>query len=818
MSNEPNPITQAIEKLAPKALAGVMLDYLQKHAQNMMQPQGLTPKQRGHVNNAVAELKAVLNKFMMDHGLASDPQAEALVGQILQQVTPHLSRTAPQAVQQNMSADDHLWDRLQKTPWLKKKPTAPPGATKHDFDSHNLIRPDEYNEMLASSMNDMVKLANAADDAGLVSQAAALDTALRGVKVMKAAQYEGPISYWMANSRAFEKAFKSKLDSGKNMHDAWFDVIDEYQESLLTDQMAFNEKYAAKKEVEKSEMGGGSSGGIMSGAMTEFSKSMEERATKEGKSVGQIYSEWLESHKAASSALMEKVAERLAAGDKPGVAFYEAISFFGSGEHAALTIATAKRAARQIKEASSDEALKKQAAELETKIAGFWDSMKSMFGYGGGMGGSWGDPGGSWMDKNFLPYMGGGQVVSLFQKIRYNWENVARPWLTGEGLRLRYVDRMEFNKHFKPLLDAADQVAKLADKAGLDLDPPQRPTFTPSPQLGNRAVATKEDLHNFSDHIFEYLEPFMDDQLALVIERRMQRQKPQGKPKPFRKTQPQAKPQAQPTKQDPWNPNPAMPSWRQPAAATRLAPHELSVVEKALAKHRLPEDVKTKLMQFVGGHKAASVWKKVTTAQMFPQSTPAKPLHPDAKPMSIPAPSTPSDLSDLGLQGTGQSGDSSNIRAVLQEFFDSNYPMLGFYVDNIMQDIDAEMGAKPAPQPAAAPAPAQPAASAPSTPAPAPAPAPAAAAPAAAPAAEPPPAVAPTREERELKAPPAQPSGVPATMSNQTPPAPQPPAAPAQPAPAAGAGPFGQEGMVEVTKQPTNKVLKPKAPVGLGRA
>jgi hypothetical protein len=240
----------------------------------------------------------------------------------------------------------------------------------------------------------MLDLADEADAAGLRAQADGIAAVLPAIKVMKAAQYEGFQHYWIHNGRAFERAFVEKMKSkgkdfdlydAKSAHEAWFEVLDEYQEGLMGNEEEFLEKYArkGKKEVEKSDTSGaGSSGATMSKAMTEFHDKLKNKAKDEGKSEGQAISEWLDSHKAACTLLTTRISEKLDDGSQPGVAFYEAMDEFLSGEWLADAVASIEESIFSVKVAAvavGNEGLAKKAgigdwwANMSNKAGKAWD-------------------------------------------------------------------------------------------------------------------------------------------------------------------------------------------------------------------------------------------------------------------------------------------------------------------------------------------------------------------------------------------------------------------------------------------------------------
>ena len=242
----------------------------------------------------------------------------------------------------------------------------------------------------AETIGRLLELADKADEAGLAKHADAIAALLPSMRIMRAAQYEGFQNYWVANGRAFEKSYwqkrqKKKLSDGEpktaedynSAHEAWFDTLEEYQKGLLGNQEDILSKFASKeddKEEVEEASGTTSPGSTMSQAMTDRYNKIKEKAKSEGKTEGQEISEWLSDHKEASRILLLKIAERMACGTKPGVAFYESMDEFVSGQWV-------KKAEAQIKQVMAD--LKKDAAEAGNeslaKQAGWAENVGGFF-------------------------------------------------------------------------------------------------------------------------------------------------------------------------------------------------------------------------------------------------------------------------------------------------------------------------------------------------------------------------------------------------------------------------------------------------------
>ena len=98
-------------------------------------------------------------------------------------------------------------------------------------------------EVIEKLMQSLLGMADMADDHGLRGDADSLTSMISDVKMMKAAQYEGFQNYWVANGRAFELAFKHRLEAQtgdeKSFHQAWMDTLQDYMDSLLGPQTEF---------------------------------------------------------------------------------------------------------------------------------------------------------------------------------------------------------------------------------------------------------------------------------------------------------------------------------------------------------------------------------------------------------------------------------------------------------------------------------------------------------------------------------------------------------------------------------------------------
>lgn len=229
---------------------------------------------------------------------------------------------------------DLLNEPDQASPQVKKvtpptKPVytrRPMGASTHGLQRNAAMQ--NYDDFLAS----LLKLADEADEAGMTAQADKIATVLPLCKTIKVAQYEGFQNYWIANGRAFEMAWKAKRSKGKgnkrgeedfkSAHECWFEVLEEYQKSLLTNQQEFISKYAARGADDVS----------------------------------------------ASQILLDRISEKVAAGASPGVAFYESIDEMSKGKHNEMVMKAVSAAVLEVKKQAEESGNAKIAAQADEII------------------------------------------------------------------------------------------------------------------------------------------------------------------------------------------------------------------------------------------------------------------------------------------------------------------------------------------------------------------------------------------------------------------------------------------------------------------
>lgn len=150
------------------------------------------------------------------------------------------------------------------------------------------------------------------------------------------------------------------IDFGQNW--IWTNVKEVFDE--------IDSESSPEPETETASEGG--SGAIMSGNMTEFHEKMEQEAKSRGMSYGEyIAKKFGPKGVEAGRAILSKVSEKIADGSPPGVAFYEAMDHFLSGEMARKVIASALASAQKVAyviEEGKDVDEKAKVEELERKI------------------------------------------------------------------------------------------------------------------------------------------------------------------------------------------------------------------------------------------------------------------------------------------------------------------------------------------------------------------------------------------------------------------------------------------------------------------
>lgn len=188
----------------------------------------------------------------------------------------------------------------------------------------------------------LLSLADAADEAGLHEEADRIAVVLPAIKSLKTAQYEGVHNYWIANGRAFELAWKNKRKTSedpskyRSANDCWWEVLEEYQKSLLGDQKDFIAKYAGRQAVLPD--------------------------------------------KASAQLLVSKISKKISQGSSPGVSLYESIEEMASGDHAKMVSYSIKEVLKGIAASAKAKGNEKVAEKADSmlKEAGFWDFMSGL--------------------------------------------------------------------------------------------------------------------------------------------------------------------------------------------------------------------------------------------------------------------------------------------------------------------------------------------------------------------------------------------------------------------------------------------------------
>lgn len=359
---------------------------------------GISDMQVGTQNPAVEDslssLREMLHNYLREVHLEADQSAIQFVEHVIEKMRP--------AVSQTVKGNEGIWDRLQDTPWVNKsigpepeagigdqpfsledttqmgeswsermpeipmepppKPEVltqneklspkapaplwrkkPPMSTGAAAKEKTMQKDETFDAIVASILD----LADLADEAGMMKASDRLASVLPAMRTVKVAQYEGFQNYWIANGRAFEMAYKQKRSKGKtnpddfrSPHEVWFEILEEYQKSLLTNQADFISKYAGKN--------------------------------------------FEQTDKAASQILMTRISSRIEKGSSPGVALYEAIDELAGGQHFRLVGASLFEVLEEIEKEAAAEGktvISAKAAELTKTAAGWFGKLLRYLGF-----------------------------------------------------------------------------------------------------------------------------------------------------------------------------------------------------------------------------------------------------------------------------------------------------------------------------------------------------------------------------------------------------------------------------------------------------
>jgi len=271
-------------------------------------------------------------------------------------------------------------------------------------------------EVIEQLMESLLGMADVADEQGMNNEADVLSGLIRDVKIMKAAQYEGFQNYWLANGRAFELAFKKKLEAQsegeKSYQRAWTETLQDFMDSLLGSQkefvgknlktaqyegfqnywlmnsrafeLAFKEKLEAQPDKDKSFFKAWME--VLDGYQDEKGrqKAMEKalktasleksdmaklvlsEADRRKVSIADLYCEWADCHREALSKMLSQASRKIEDGEHPAVAAYEALDYFVSGAHSRNTLRKIRSCADKVEQGL-------------TKNAGFWEKIRDVF-------------------------------------------------------------------------------------------------------------------------------------------------------------------------------------------------------------------------------------------------------------------------------------------------------------------------------------------------------------------------------------------------------------------------------------------------------
>jgi hypothetical protein len=405
------------------------------------------------------------------------------------------------------------------------------------------------------------------------------------------------MNYWLANGRAFEMAWKEKRQKSKlndnlpiedddfnSAHKAWFEVLDEFQKSLLTNQLDFVSKYAGKKEVERGMEGG--SGAVMSGRMTEFAKDMEHKAKEEGKTIGQIYSEWLDSHKAACSSLMERIAVRMHDGSVPGVAFYEAMDEILSAAPAIETLSLARGALAEAAKAAQKVGAKKTLALAEDAIkqaqfmGNMWENISSFVKNTTGVGAGTGTP------EGWTPQFG--PATYYYQQIMEKWPEVVSEIRARAG-RGGYF-RFRLKKIINKVMPTLEKYVKRMHAAGFGREV-QIPSFAQF-FAGEKKHPSEEKVEQYISQLNDVIGRYVNPQIAYDIDQKIGRFTSTPEQRRDRRPRQQPVPGQKPGAQAPGSqsPPPAVPTAPKAPIGIGHARALVRAVDKHSDKLGLPPD------------------------------------------------------------------------------------------------------------------------------------------------------------------------------------------------------------------------------------
>ena len=339
-----------------------------------MQPAGAAQANPA-VEERLQQLREFFQDFLTETNLITNPSMFKFVEQITQKMKPVL--------EQSLRGQQSLEDQMKQIPKMPKAPgqqqdianerdlsdkglvgrTPVPMATRPPVRPIRPIHPaprrpvpqqvkpaqsqwsltKEGNANMQKTydqfVQELVEIANAADEAGLIKQADRLAEVTPALKTLKTAQYEGPQNYWIANGRAFEKAYREKRVRGddpakfRSPNEVWWEILEEYNAGLLGPQSEFVAKYASKEDKHD----------VFAGKM-----------------------------------LMKGIVSRMVEGSAPGVAVYETIEHLASGGHEDIVAAKVSGFLTEVADEARKTGNEKLAVRAETllKEAGVWDWMK----------------------------------------------------------------------------------------------------------------------------------------------------------------------------------------------------------------------------------------------------------------------------------------------------------------------------------------------------------------------------------------------------------------------------------------------------------
>lgn len=428
-------------------------------------------------------------------------------------------------------------------------------------------RTDSFRKSYDRLASRILAMCDLADEQGATTISDRVSALAPKLALLRVAQYEGFTNYWIANGRAFEMAYKDKASKpGASPHEAWWAVLEEYQEGLEGNQSSFNEKYAFKQ------------------------------ADKE-----------------ASAHLLETIIDNVEKHGSPSVAIYQAIHDVSTGK---TIFAAMQELSDVIAEAEKDESLSVAARELSdaaqeaVRTAGVMDWM--------GRGLNWlgkaFDPIAEGVERMEMGYMGaGGPLVDAGVKIRQQAEKIYQSirWVRTQanslppGSNLATISIADFGtKMLGPIRSPINILSMMAQKAGIKV-----PGYNELVSyLGQSGALTPENVEAFAS---AFASVFKITENQALLEKIYQSYKTRGKVRDFRRRQqPAPGPAPDATEKAPSGQNVGPEFVGNFMGAVEkikgLTPQEFNAL-RSIVNHKLLKSKEIRRPQGIGRQRAASV-------------------------------------------------------------------------------------------------------------------------------------------------------------------------------------------------------------------